>query len=142
MHNRVQLLTLGIFPCQIFSATACLLSARSDRVRPRLYRRWSFQEDYCANRPANYLFSTTSGVNPIAGSLGLCEEGDCDSDNDCAANLIYNQHSGTMPVQGCEGEGKRGTDYFRLADPLGPITDTPSKSSATDVPTMRHALVI
>ena len=82
-------------------------------------------DDYCAYRPANYLFYVGDGLDP--GSLGLCE-GDCDADIDCAVGLICDQRSGVTPVPGCDGTGRQGSDYCRLSNTLG-STMAPTTSS-------------
>jgi len=52
------------------------------------------------------------------GNLGLCE-GDCDSDDHCAAGLKCFQRSGFTRVPGCSGAGEKDAGY--CYDPTGSI---------------------
>ena len=89
-------------------------------------------DDYCCDRPPNYLFDI--GNNKPAGSYGLCE-GDCDIDDDCKDNLICEQRDEYEEVPGCDGTGRRRTDYCRDPDPSTtaptPKTTNPKKSPSS-----------
>jgi len=84
------------------------------------YRRWQYEtvpgcsgsgverKDYCADRPANYLFYVGDGNGD--GGLKHCE-GDCDSDADCEDSLVCFNRRKYTPVPGCDGTGRKGSDY-------------------------------
>ena len=75
-----------------------------------------WREDYCADRPANYLLYVGTDLGPSM--LGLCE-GQCNSDDDCSGTLVCFQRSGDTPVPRCDGTGRMGTAYCRLSDSSG-----------------------
>ena len=84
-----------------------------------------FREDYCAYRVPNYLFYVGQDMGP--GALGVCE-GDCDTNEDCAEGLVCFDRRGYTPVPGCDGTGRRGTDYCHAVGSL-----SPSKSPIPEV---------
>jgi hypothetical protein len=55
--------------------------------------------------------------------LQVCQ-GDCDGDNECDTGLKCMQRDRNEAVPGCEGEGKRGTDYCY-------IVNTPTEAEET-----------
>ena len=92
--------------------------------------------DYCCDRPPNYLFYIGNNLGPDA--YDLCE-GDCDTDEECTDNLICHQRGGSTgltEVPGCEGTGRRGTDYCVYPTTIKPSTiRTKSTFVAADEPT-------
>ena len=59
--------------------------------------------------------------------LGQCQ-GDCDSDEECAGDLICYKRDGYEEVPGCVGAGSSGQDYFYDMNPGNPTTFAPSVS--------------
>mmetsp|Transcript_2625 Transcript_2625/g.5642 ORF Transcript_2625/g.5642 Transcript_2625/m.5642 type:complete len:440 (-) Transcript_2625:343-1662(-) len=94
--------------------------------------------DYCVVRPLNYL--STSTTFP----LEFCQ-GDCDSDDDCASDLICEQRNGVSPIPGCEGTGETNSDYCRYPDlptaeeesVVAASPNNPSAGSSTNPPTTK-----
>jgi hypothetical protein len=70
--------------------------------------------DYCATAPSQDLDSSPGVVRHRVQSGGkpLAEcQGDCDTDSDCAEDLVCFQRSGFASVPGCNGSGNKGWDY-------------------------------
>jgi len=80
------------------------------------------QQNYCCDRPPDYLFFI--GRNPT--ELNACET-DCDSDSDCVGSLICYNRIADEEVPGCRGEGRYGWDYCRWPDSSSPSI-SPSSS--------------
>lgn len=67
-----------------------------------------YGQDYCADRPDDYLIDIGNGLG--TDGYGLCE-GDCDADTDCTGDLVCFQRSNYTEVPGCDGTGRWSTDY-------------------------------
>ena len=88
-----------------------------------------YRNDYCAFRPPNYLLYVKDKW-----LLGFCE-GSCDTDDDCQGDLVCFQRSSkngnsTVPVPGCDGVGRKNSDYC-----IGSVTPGPTKSPIKRSPT-------
>ena len=84
--------------------------------------------DYCCDRPADYLLYVARNVD--AGALSACE-GDYDGDVDCGGDLICHDRAGFGEVPGCNGSGRRHSDYCYIPDPTPPSLGPTSSSSPT-----------
>jgi len=62
----------------------------------------------CTSAPTDKLLVSIAADGES--NLGLCE-GDCDSNDDCAAGLSCFQRNGLTPVPGCSGAGNTNWDY-------------------------------
>ena len=92
-----------------------------------LYQR----DDFCFQRPANYLWVTgNNGIPASAFPMGACD-GDCDDDDDCTLGLLCLQRLGDEVVPGCDGPGVSGQDY--CYDPTPTQTASPSKNPTNAV---------
>ena len=105
---------LTILPSLFQGSLVCYLRFAAGEPVPGCSGDGISREDYCCNRPPNYLLYVGNGLGP--NGLGLCE-GDCDDDTDCAESLICEQRRGFTEVPGCEGMGRKGSDYCRDPDP-------------------------
>ena len=91
-------------------------------------------EDYCWERPANYLWTTGNNWVPAeAFPLGECE-GDCDKDEDCADGLKCFDRTYGEDVLGCVGLARSDTtDYCFDPTQTDQPTDSPSLSPTAKV---------
>mmetsp|Transcript_24032 Transcript_24032/g.41177 ORF Transcript_24032/g.41177 Transcript_24032/m.41177 type:complete len:507 (+) Transcript_24032:325-1845(+) len=111
------------------------------------------RKDYCCDRPDDYLFFY--GRKPTNHfPLKLCE-GDCDSDDDCASNLVCGQRNGYDVVPGCRGMGRKNADYCQnrevqldveieasAAIDLAPNVTPPPTNKPTTFPTTSHCYYV
>jgi hypothetical protein len=90
--------------------------------------------DYCidpndvlVNERGKFLVDKGSDWVPAkAYPLGVCE-GDCDSDHDCAGDLVCFQRHGERPVPSCQGAGSYSTDYcIRPEDDIDSVPPVPN----------------
>ena len=66
--------------------------------------------DYCVVRTSDIIFTHDESYT---GTLGKCE-GSCDTDEDCAGDLVCQQRIGTWDIiVGCAGWGEGGVSYCR-----------------------------